>query len=142
MAKLACDICGGKLLGRPGGRFECDSCGMEYDTDWAKAKIQEIRGTVKVEGTVQVQGSVQVQGAATAASLTEKVFQDMASGRFWDETRASLNRALEADPNYGDAHLAFAMRFEPDMIPALLAAKTVGAVLGGALAVVTTRNIN
>lgn len=40
------------------------------------------------------------------------------------------------------AHLAFAMRFEPDMIPALLAAKTVGAVLGGALAVVTTRNMN
>ena len=39
------------------------------------------------------------------------------------------------------AHLAFAMRFEPDMIPALLAAKTVGAVLGGAIALISTQNM-
>ena len=61
-AKLQCEICGGKLIGRPGGVFECDSCGMEYDTAWAKAKIQEITGTVKVEGTVEVTGKVQVEG--------------------------------------------------------------------------------
>lgn len=40
------------------------------------------------------------------------------------------------------AHLAFTMRFEPDMVPALLAAKTVGAILGGAIAVISTRDIN
>lgn len=39
------------------------------------------------------------------------------------------------------AHLAFAMQLEPDMIPALLAAKTVGAVLGGAIAMISTRNM-
>ena len=61
-AKLQCEICGGKLIGKPGGIFECDSCGMEYDTAWAKAKIQEIQGTVKVEGTVEVQGTVKVEG--------------------------------------------------------------------------------
>ena len=30
-AKLECEICGGKLIGKPGGIFECESCGMEYD---------------------------------------------------------------------------------------------------------------
>ena len=62
MAALQCEICGGKLIGKPGGLFECDSCGMEYSTEWAKAKIQEIRGTVKVEGTVEVTGTVKVEG--------------------------------------------------------------------------------
>ena len=42
MAALQCEICGGKLVGKPGGLFECEYCGMEYNTDWAKAKIQEI----------------------------------------------------------------------------------------------------
>ena len=39
------------------------------------------------------------------------------------------------------AHLAFAIRFEPDMVPALLAAKTVGALLGGGIAMFATRNL-
>ena len=39
------------------------------------------------------------------------------------------------------AHLAFAIRFEPDMVPALLAAKTVGALLGGTIAMIATRNM-
>ena len=64
MAALQCEICGGKLVGKPGGIFECDSCGMEYSTEWAKAKIQEIKGTVKVEGTVEVTGKVQVEGGS------------------------------------------------------------------------------
>lgn len=57
MAALVCDICGGKLVGKPGGLFECDSCGMEYSKEWAQSKIQEVKGTVKVEGTVDVSGS-------------------------------------------------------------------------------------
>ena len=63
-AKLQCEICGGKLIGRPGGIFECDSCGMEYDTAWAKQKIQEITGIVTVEGTVDVQGTVKIDSSA------------------------------------------------------------------------------
>ena len=39
------------------------------------------------------------------------------------------------------AHLAFAIRFEPDMVPSLLAAKTVGALLGGTIAMIATRNM-
>ena len=56
--KLQCEICGGKLIGKAGGIYECDSCGMEYDTTWVKEKIQQIQGTVKVEGTVEVTGKV------------------------------------------------------------------------------------
>ena len=39
------------------------------------------------------------------------------------------------------AHLAFTMRFEPDMIPALLAAKTAGAILSTGIALFSTRNL-
>ena len=39
------------------------------------------------------------------------------------------------------AHIAFGMRFEPDLIPAMLAAKAVGTILGGAVAIVSTRNL-
>ncbi len=42
------------------GIFECDLCGMKYSTAWAKEKIQEIAGTVKVEGTVEVTRKVQM----------------------------------------------------------------------------------
>ena len=71
-AALQCEICGGKLMGKPGGVFECDSCGMEYSTDWAKAKIQEVKGTVKVEGTVQVEGTVKVEGGVNIESLLKR----------------------------------------------------------------------
>lgn len=57
MKQLTCEICGGKLVGKAGGIFVCDSCGMEYDKSWAQEKIQEIKGTVKVEGPVDVSGS-------------------------------------------------------------------------------------
>lgn len=57
MAALQCDICGGKLTGRPGGVFECSSCGMEYDTAWAKAKMQETSGIVKT-GAEEVSAGV------------------------------------------------------------------------------------
>ena len=75
MAALQCEICGGKLIGKPGGVFECDSCGMEYSTEWAKAKIQEIRGTVQVEGTVEVTGTVKGEGGANKdlAKFTDQI---------------------------------------------------------------------
>ena len=77
-AKLQCEICGGKLIGKPGGIFECENCGTEYSTEWARAKIQEITGTVKVEGTVEVTGKVQndgpvkVEGGANKEALLKR----------------------------------------------------------------------
>ena len=62
MAALQCEICGGKLMAKAGGIFECDSCGMQYDKTRIQEMVQEIKGTVKVEGTVEVQGTVKVDG--------------------------------------------------------------------------------
>ena len=116
-AKLQCEICGGKLIGKPGGIFECDSCGMEYDTAWAKAKIQEITGTVKVEGTVEVQGKVQVEGpvkvegTANKESLLKRGFMAL-EDRKWDEARGFFNEALNADAECADAWLGLALAEE------------------------------
>ncbi len=126
-AKLQCEICGGKLVGKPGGIFECDSCGTEYSTEWAKAKIQEIKGTVKVEGTVEVTGKVQIDGAVkvenggpSAESLIKRGMMELEAlektrtyarkGEIspYDlkkqEVKDYFNRALEIDPENGGAY--------------------------------------
>ena len=110
-AALQCEICGGKLVGKPGGIFECDSCGMEYSTEWAKQKIQEIRGTVKVEGTVEVTGKVQVEGgtvnvegAATKESLLKRAKMCYADGD-WEKAAELLEQVLNADPECAEAYL-------------------------------------
>lgn len=104
MAALQCEICGGKLMGRPGGIFECDSCGMEYDTAWAKAKIQEIKGTVKVEGTVQVTGSVKVEGTSSKDSFLRRGELALESSK-WTEAMVCYDNALNADPECAQAYL-------------------------------------
>ena len=110
-AKLQCEICGGRLVGKPGGIFECDSCGMEYDTAWAKAKIQEITGTVKVEGTVEVTGKVQVEGgtvqvdtSANKDALLKRAFM-MLEERNWAKADELLEQVLNIDPECGEAYL-------------------------------------
>ena len=110
-AKLECEVCGGKLIGKPGGIFECESCGMEYSTEWARQKIQEIKGTVKVEGTVQVTGKVQVEGgtvnvegAATKESLLKRAKMCCAEGD-WNKAKELLEQVLNADPECAEAYL-------------------------------------
>jgi hypothetical protein len=125
-AKLQCEICGGKLVGKPGGIFECDSCGTEYSTEWAKAKIQEITGTVKVEGTVEVTGKVQIDGPVkvenagpSAESLVKRgmmELEQLQKASTWarkgeispfeqkkGEVKSLFIRALEIDPENGGA---------------------------------------
>ena len=110
MAALQCDICGGKLMGRPGGIFECDSCGMQYDTAWAKEKIQEIKGTVKVEGTVEVTGTVKVDGAVkveggvTVESLLKRI-QIFAQDKEFVQIPILAEQILNMDPECGEAYL-------------------------------------
>lgn len=109
MAALQCDICGGKLIGRPRGIFECDSCGMQYDTAWAKEKIQEIKGTVKVEGTVQVAGTVkvdgpvQVKGGVNIDSLLMRGRMALEDGK-WEEAKKFFDRVLNMDAKRAEAH--------------------------------------
>lgn len=53
MEALICDICGGKLVMQSGGVAKCDSCGMEYTKERIQEKVQEIKGTVKIDGSVE-----------------------------------------------------------------------------------------
>lgn len=110
--KLQCEICGGKLIGKPDGVFECEYCGTEYSTEWAKAKIQEIRGTVRVEGPVTVTGSVSIEGAATVNSLLKRGFLHLEDHSFTD-AQDCFNRVLDIDPEAADAYLGrLLVRFE------------------------------
>ena len=113
-AKLQCEICGGKLVGKPGGIFECENCGTEYSTEWAKAKIQEITGTVKVEGTVEVTGKVQidgpvkVEGGANKEALLQRgqmALEDME----WEKAEDYFDQILRIDAACGEAYLGLAM---------------------------------
>lgn len=114
MAALQCEICGGKLIGKPGGLFECDSCGMEYSTAWAKEKIQEIKGTVKVEGTVEVAGTVKVdgpvkvEGGISVQSLCERGFFDLENNTA-TAAKEAFERALDIELNWGDIYIGLMM---------------------------------
>ena len=113
-AKLQCEICGGKLVGMPGGVFECEACGTEYSTAWAKAKIQEITGTVKVEGTVEVTGKVQVEGPVKVEggiqkeTLLRRGMMALEDGK-WDDARSFFHDALNYDAEYAEAYLGLEM---------------------------------
>ena len=120
MAALQCDICGGKLIGRPGGLFECDSCGMEYDTAWAKDKIQQIKGTVKVEGTVEITGSVKVENPVKVDGPVEvKDSQSLSNfikrgklalgDKKWDQATIFFNQALNIDAECAEAYAGLVM---------------------------------
>lgn len=108
MAALQCEICGGKLIGKPGGIFECDSCGVEYSTEWAKAKVQEIRGTVQIEGSVQVDGVVRIEGGANTNSLLKRgkiALED----ENWNEAKALFQEILKIEPERAEGYLGLAM---------------------------------
>lgn len=108
MAALQCEICGGKLVGKPGGLFECEYCGMEYNTDWAKAKIQEIKGTVKVEGTVQVAGTVKVEGGVSVESLLQRGQMALEDCK-WQEAISLFDQVLSIDFKCAEAYLGKAL---------------------------------
>ena len=104
MAALVCEICGGKLMAKPGGIYECEFCGIQYDTAWAKEKIQEIKGTVKVEGTVQVAGTVKVEGGASVESLLKRGFLALEDGK-WDKADEYFEKVLDIEPENAQAYL-------------------------------------
>lgn len=108
-AALKCEICGGKLIGKPGGVFECEYCGVQYDTAWAKAKIQEIKGTVKVEGTVEVQGTVKidgpvkVDGGVNIESLLKRGQMALADEE-WGKAENLFEEALKIDAEHAECY--------------------------------------
>ena len=110
MAALVCEICGGKLMAKAGGLFECEYCGMQYDKTRIQEMVQEIKGTVKVDGTVEVTGSVKVEdpvkveGTATRESLLKRI-QICAQDKEFNKVTDLAEQVLNVDPECGEAYL-------------------------------------
>ena len=110
MAALQCEICGGRLMAKAGGIFECDSCGMQYDKTRIQEMVQEIKGTVKVEGTVEVQGTVKVdgpvkvEGGVNIESLLKRGHLALENEK-WKEADKYFDEALNLNAESADAYL-------------------------------------
>lgn len=110
MAALVCDICGGKLMAKAGGLFECEYCGMQYDKTRIQEMVQEIKGTVKVEGTVEVKGTVkldgpiEVKGGVNVESLLKRGWMALEDQK-WSDANKAFDQVLDFEPENGWAHL-------------------------------------
>lgn len=88
MAALVCDLCGGKLVMGTGGIAVCDSCGMEHSADRMKEKVQEIKGTVRVDNSHMIENYLEMAQSAKDAGNNA-------------EAESYCNKIIEIDPaNY------------------------------------------
>lgn len=88
MAALVCDLCGGKLVMGAGGIAVCDSCGMEHSADRMKEKVQEIKGTVRVDNSHMVENYLEMAESAKEAGNNA-------------EAESYCNKVIEIEPtNY------------------------------------------
>lgn len=92
MAALVCDLCGGKLVMSAGGVAVCDSCGMEHSADRMKEKVQEIKGTVRVDNTHMVTTYLEMTATALEAGNNE-------------EAENYANKVIEINPRSAKAWL-------------------------------------
>ena len=110
MAALVCEICGGKLMAKSGGLFECEYCGMQYDKTRIQEMVQEIKGTVQVEGTVEVKGTVKLEGpvklegGVTLENLLKRG-KDALADCAWSQANKHYEKALDIDPQNAQAYL-------------------------------------
>lgn len=108
MAALQCEICGGKLMAKAGGLFECEYCGMQYDKTRIQEMVQEIKGTVQVEGTVEVTGTVKVEGSVNIENYLKRAWLALADGK-WEEAKKFFDEALNINAECSDAYLGMLM---------------------------------
>lgn len=88
MAALVCDICGGKLIMGAGGIAVCDSCGMVHSADRMKEKVQEIKGTVRVDNSHMIANYLEMAQSAKDAGNNA-------------EAESYCNKIIEIEPtNY------------------------------------------
>lgn len=88
MSALVCDLCGGKLIMGAGGIATCDSCGMEHSADRMKEKVQEIKGTVRVDNSHLVDNYLEMANNAYNADNNA-------------EAESYCNKIIEIEPtNY------------------------------------------
>lgn len=67
MATLVCDICGGKLVMGAGGKATCESCGMEYNSDWIKERVQGAKAEQQTINAQQIDNWYQLGKQAQEA---------------------------------------------------------------------------
>lgn len=92
MAALVCDVCGGKLSMGSGGIAVCESCGMEHTKDRMQEKIQEIKGTVRIDNSHMVENYLNIARTAyDASNLTE--------------AETYCNKIIEISPSNAEAWL-------------------------------------
>lgn len=88
MAALVCDLCGGKLIMGAGGIATCESCGMEHSADRMKEKVQEIKGTVRVDNSHMIENYLEMARTAKDAGNNA-------------EAESYCNKVIEIEPtNY------------------------------------------
>lgn len=88
MKQLTCDICGGKLVVGSNGLAVCDSCGMEHSIDRIREKVQEIKGTVRLDNTHMIGNYLEIANNAYNAGNNA-------------ESESYCNKIIEIDPtNY------------------------------------------
>lgn len=114
MAALQCEICGGKLMAKAGGVFECEYCGMTFEKERVIQMVHEVKGTVKVEKTlrleqninqnINVSGSVKMEGAASAENFIKRGNLAL-SDRKWEDADRFFDQALNLDAENAEAYL-------------------------------------
>lgn len=88
MAALVCDLCGGKLTMGAGGIATCESCGMEHSPDRMKEKVQEVKGTVRVDNSHMIENYLEMAQSAKDAGNNS-------------EAESYCNKIIEIEPtNY------------------------------------------
>ena len=108
-AKLQCEICGGKLIGKPGGIFECEICGTEYSTEWARAKLQELSGVVRLGETESTPKTVSDWPTVSAdtrkkENLLKLGIMALADGE-WDKARKYYEQVFIYDAECAETYL-------------------------------------
>jgi hypothetical protein len=116
MTALQCEICGGKLMAKSGGLFECEYCGMQYNKLRIKEMVQEIKGSVKVEGTVEVTGTVKVAGGVNVTSLLKRAWLSIEDRQF-RAAQDCFEQVLNIEPELGEAYFGLAMAMDAATTP-------------------------
>lgn len=94
MQALQCDICGGSLAMDSTGEFAtCESCGMKHDKRRMQQKVQEIKGTVKIDGTVRVEGVANVDNLLVRA-------RDCFDKEEFQKAKEYCEKVLDIDANH------------------------------------------
>ena len=123
MAALVCDLCGGKLVMGSGGIAICDSCGMEHSADRMKEKVQEIKGTVRVDNSHMVDNWMKMGTSAAQAGNNKEAYEynpdkaviadNLGQAYYlngdYEEAKELYVKIMEKNPNFPEAYYNYAL---------------------------------